>query len=163
MDNNFITFHRLLQLVSNEFIPVELLKEISTWNKIVKSPYGSSFYNAKVDWNYKEHNSLRISNHWNFSAKGKLHCQTTTPVPEGKWAIGQFDSELQKFNVVKIVNPTKTKCIKTFYVNYYLLDYSYKNAVSNNLNYVKEIEKNFQIRYYRLLERFSVNPSKLPI
>lgn len=72
--------------------PIELFKIMVKWDFIVKSPYGHSYYSAPVDWNYKEHGSYRVSDHWNFSAKGKLHCCTISDVENNThWTLAQYD------------------------------------------------------------------------
>lgn len=82
--------------------PAELRQEMKTWDEVVKSPYGHSYYNAKVDWGYKPDNSLRISDHWNFRSKGKYHCETTTECPDNThWTIARFDGESQKYIVIQ--------------------------------------------------------------
>ncbi len=94
----------LLPLMYNfpDDLPFELVDEISTWDSIVKSPYGHSYYDAEVDWGSKPDNSLRISDHWNFTSQDKLHCETTTKVPNNThWTIAMYDAIVNKYVVIK--------------------------------------------------------------
>lgn len=47
-------------------MPFELIIEITNWDLIIKSPYGYSYYNQPVGWDFKTPDSLRIADHWNF-------------------------------------------------------------------------------------------------
>ena len=90
--------------VDNDF-PIELIKEITSWEVLHKSPYGKSYYNTTdLNWGYKPDKSLRISDHWNFqtfSHKTKKHCQTTEPCPDNThWSIGIYNSELKKYIIL---------------------------------------------------------------
>ena len=90
-------------------INIEFVKTIFKWKTIVKSPFGNSYYNAKVGWGLKPHGSLRIADHWNFTAKDKLHCETTTEVNnDTHWTIARFDSNLRKYIVLNSLKKSIT-------------------------------------------------------
>lgn len=95
--------------------PIELIKEITTWEVFHKSPYGKSYYNTTdLNWGYKPDKSLRISDHWNFQTfahKTKLHCLTTNPCPnDTHWSIGIYNSELKKYEILaSFEKKTRTK------------------------------------------------------
>ena len=161
MSSDFISLQRCLQLSVDSYLPSELLQEISKWDKILKSPYGFSYYNAKAGWGYKEHASLRVADHWNFTSAFNIHCKTTTPVPDGKWALGKFNGTIQKYEILKVVNPSKVVLKDTFYYSFYSLDAAFNKAINNNENYIQEIQKSFLKKYYSLLEKFSINPDTL--
>jgi hypothetical protein len=147
-------------------MPFEFIDELKKWDKIIKSPYGATYYNAPVGWDYKEHNSLRISNHWNFASKGTLHCQTTNEVSNNShWSIGKFDSKLNKYTIIKS-EPINTKRIKKD-IRYKLLVLeikrdiaivrmnenstdSSKNVISNRLS---TLELRFLCSKYKVLSK----------
>ena len=81
-----------------------------------KSPHGDSFYSGEVGWNYKESNSYRVSDHWNFTTRkdNKIHCQTISPVSDNShWSIGIFREELGKYEILysypKVSNKNRYK------------------------------------------------------
>lgn len=56
-----------------------------------RSPYSLSFYNSyDISWNHKPENSLRLSDHWNFTTFGQTHCQTDDPNLKQGWALGKY-------------------------------------------------------------------------
>ena len=161
MNNKFIDFKQVLNFVAESFIPTELIKEIRGWDKIVKSPYGLSFYNDEVGWDYKVDGSFRIADHWNFESRGKLHCQTTTPIKDGKWALGQFNAALGKYEIIKISDALKNKVKDTFVFKYMTMEVSYQKSISNHGHRKLDIDMNYLKRYYKLLEVHKINPKKL--
>ena len=79
---------------------IEIFKEIVKFEKINKSPYSMSFYNAEVDWNYKPQGSLRISDHWNFYSEGEKHCELEeTSEYTQKWLMCEFRNG--KYHILK--------------------------------------------------------------
>jgi hypothetical protein len=94
-------------------IPIELVNELSTWETIIKSPYGFSYYNAPVNWGFKTDKSLCIADHWNFTSKGQKHCCTTRPVPNNThWTLARYNAELNAYVPICIIHGVK-KSIKT--------------------------------------------------
>lgn len=70
----------------------------SNWSQ---SPYSESFYSAEgITWDYKPEGSLRLSDHWNFMSKGKVHCATTNPNFKQGWAVGKYKDG--KYEIVKV-------------------------------------------------------------
>ncbi len=90
-------------------MPAELVAEIMSWDKKCKSPYSHSYYNLNAgekDWDTTPLGSLRISDHWNFSSHGKIHCLTNVPVQNNrKWALGKWDGE--KYVILKSLDREK--------------------------------------------------------
>lgn len=84
-------------------LPTFVQDEVSTWQTIHKSPYSSSCYNTtQIGWAQKPIGSLRISNHWNFHSKGRLHCPTTHPLPKSQqkaYHLGVFNGKT--YDIVK--------------------------------------------------------------
>ena len=73
--------------------PKEVLKEISKFNYINKSPYSLSYYNVpNVTWDYKPEGSLRISDHWNFISHGEKHCilEGVEDKVENNWMLAKY-------------------------------------------------------------------------
>ncbi len=109
LNNKNIGFLTALSLIPIE-VPFEFINELSIWDKIIKSPYGQSYYNDTVGWNHKEHGSLRLSNHWNFMSWGKMHCETTDPVMNNThWTLAKYDKTINKYIVIKsLLNDKKS-------------------------------------------------------
>lgn len=155
-----ISFYRVLQLIIDVKIPVEVIKEIETWNFIIKSPYSHSYYNAPVGWKYKTPNSLRISDHWNFSSNGKKHCQTTNQIEENCWGIGQFDAELNKYTILKAFPTPKKSLAQNCEYLITRIQYERERAF-NHLReekkdkYIPSCDLRFLLRYFKTLEKFS--------
>lgn len=86
-------YHCFYYISDNEHLPwfEYLLVNITpAWSM---SPYSNSFYNSHdITWNYKPENSLRISDHWNFTTSygSEIHCQTTNPAFKTGWAVGEY-------------------------------------------------------------------------
>ena len=78
-----------------------------------KSPYSASYYNSTdIDWNYKPHQSARLSDHWNFEREELIldedddevyeivtHCRTDINVTD-ETAIGIYDKYDKEYKVV---------------------------------------------------------------
>ena len=163
INDKSIPFSKLTHLITNEKIPTELVNEIKGWNSIIKSPYGNSFYNGKVGWNYKEDGSLRISDHWNFESKGKLHCQSDVPVPDNHWAIGRFDMEQNKYIIQKVIPPTETPLKNTLDFQMTCLEFSREIAIEKITKFSDDIEDSlrkceigFLNKYFKILEEKSL-------
>lgn len=83
-------------------LPREFIEELSKWKLIIKSPHSFSYYNAVVNWDYKPANSLRLSDHWNFYSKGKMHCLTSTKVPNiTHWTLARYNEERKEYDIIK--------------------------------------------------------------
>lgn len=74
--------------------------DANTWSN---SPYSASFYNSKdIDWDYKPEGSLRLSDHWNFYTREKMHCETDDPEFKDGWAVGEYHNG--KYKIIKKFN-----------------------------------------------------------
>lgn len=148
-------------------LPLELFQELLSWDLIIKSPYGYSYYNAPVDWDYKAPGSLRISDHWNFSSQGKLHCQTSLPVENNThWTLAKFNGQTQKYDIIKSIAIPKEVItgIKSFKLNKLYVKYDQalvKTKLTNeqkSLRLQKEanskMELNFLNQYFKILEYY---------
>jgi hypothetical protein len=78
-------------------MPQEMIDEIVAWEIKCKSPFSHSYYNVRAGektWDDTPLGSLRISDHWNFKANGKVHCPTDRPVANNaRWTLAQWDGE----------------------------------------------------------------------
>jgi hypothetical protein len=83
-------------------IHCELLKHVNTWERIIKSPFGHSYYSKPKGWGFTDEGTLRLADHWNFRSHGKTHCVSNVKVPNKHWAIGKWDSELDCFVILKV-------------------------------------------------------------
>ena len=83
-------------------IHYELLKHVNTWERIIKSPYGHSYYSKPKGWGFTDEGTLRLADHWSFPSQGKIHCKSDIVVPRKHWAIGKWDSELDCFVILKV-------------------------------------------------------------
>ena len=83
-------------------IPDEIIERMKDWDVIVKSPYGLSFYSSKeVSWANKPDISFRVSDHWNFEARGSVHCKTDIPVKNTSHiSLGQYDKSSNKYKIL---------------------------------------------------------------
>ena len=154
-----IPLSRVLQLTINAKIPVDVIKEIQTWNFIIKSPYGHSYYNAPVGWDYKEHDSLRIADHWNFTSKGKKHCETTFHIKDGHWGVGKYNSELNKYEIIKTFKPVEKVLVTDYYFKMLLVEHDRQRALDNlakqgKEKHIQQCELRFLNRYFKTLEGF---------
>lgn len=121
--------------------PEELLILMLEWDKIIKSPYGNSYYNAPVGWSYKEHNSYRISDHWNFVSNYNLHCVTNCPVHDNThWTLAQYDAKSGNYNVIKSIRKTNTNIHKTKSFKLAMMDCSYDIVLSKFYSDSKDID-----------------------
>lgn len=152
MNNNILDIEKLCIIIGKSKIPINAFKEIISWNKIIKSPYGDSFYSDEVDWNYKSHNSYRISDHWNFTSGGKVHCSTVENI-ENKWALGIYDSKIGKYRILKTYNPTTKPLKENIFFRLFVLEIKYNKAISN-VGVNDELSYSFLKKFYVILEKF---------
>jgi len=88
-----------------ESMPPKLLKYMAKNNILYASPYnyryayndsGSYYDTPDKTWDYTPENSLRVSDHWNFTSYGKTHCITDIDVQNNinwtvaKWIDGRY-------------------------------------------------------------------------
>lgn len=91
-NNKFWNMYTILANVEKLKIDDEVVEILKAFKTISKSPYSNSFYNAEnITWGSKPENSLRISDHWNFSSYGEKHCKTECGFTNG-WAIGRYQN-----------------------------------------------------------------------
>ena len=83
-------------------IPNEIIEMMKSWDVIVKSPHGSSFYNSKeISWSYKPDGIYRVSDHWNFTTRGSKHCKTDISVKDNSHeTIAQYDRASGVYKVI---------------------------------------------------------------
>ncbi len=83
-------------------IPDGIIEKMKSWEVIVKSPYGNSFYNSKdISWTNKPDGSFRVSDHWNFVARDSKHCITTNPVKNTTHvSLGQYDKKNRRYKIL---------------------------------------------------------------
>ena len=90
-------------LISPE-VPKSLVNEISKWGHISKSPYSESYYSMPgKTWGGTPEGIRRVADHWNFESKGRVHCRTDKPVPDGYWALGEYHDGT--YTILKTVKP----------------------------------------------------------
>lgn len=78
-----------------------IINILSSFKKINKSPYSSSFYDSDdISWDSKPEGSLRLSDHWNFYSWGEQHCcLDSTKEYTQKWLLCQYHNGV--YHVVK--------------------------------------------------------------
>lgn len=78
-----------------------IINILSSFKKINKSPYSSSFYDSDdIGWDSKPEGSLRLSDHWNFYSLGEQHCcLDSTKEYTRKWLLCQYHNGV--YHVVK--------------------------------------------------------------
>ena len=77
-------------------LPSLFREVIRDWPEKCQSPFSDSFYscqNGEKDFGKTPKGCYRISDHWNFMARGSLHCQTDIRVKRSNWALGHWDGE----------------------------------------------------------------------
>jgi len=109
-----------LYILSRDFpfdMPFEIRKEILKWRVVSKSPYSYSYYNiTNKTWDDSfDDKFLRVSDHWNFFTRDKIHCETTDKKDyKGDWSIGEFQPKIKKYKIIKSLkkdNNSVSKCI----------------------------------------------------
>lgn len=167
MKTNILNIGDVMNFFAQKSFPCELILEMSKWDKIIKSPYSDSFYSAVVNWNFKPDGSLRISNHWNFESKGKLHCQTTTEIKDGVWSLGQYDASQERYHILKTYHSPKIPTKDTFIFKMVSLEYRYNKDIEKAKQFghdaVKKCELGFMNKFYKICEEHLVEPNKVPI
>ena len=165
---NELSLYHVLNRIPNN-VPIEIIKELSTWKRIIKSPYSHSYYTEPVDWNTKPDKSLRIADHWNFESQCKLHCCTTTTVQNNThWTIARFNLELGLYEPIASY-PKQTESVKT-HIEFRLLHLTIARefktkacveALKDNVNKIKDalsvLELKYLNKYYKILEESLVN------
>lgn len=155
---------QIMGMVPKDF-SLELLKEMRNWKNIIKSPYGFSFYSEEVGWGFKPHNSYRISDHWNFIAQFKLHCETTTECPNNThWTLAKYDETLEKYVVISSIPKTKdfknNLEAKLFFLELRKEKTIEKQKTLNLPKYkfekiIKDIELHFLNQYFKAFESYT--------
>lgn len=167
MKKNILNIGDVMNSIAMVSFPPELILEMSKWDKIIKSPYGYSFYNAIVNWNFKPDGSLRISDHWNFESNGKIHCQTTTEIKDGVWGLGLYDASQGRYRILKTYHNPKTRTKDTFIFKMLSFEYRYNKGIekAKQLGHeaVKKCELAFMNKFYKICEEYLVEPNKAPI
>lgn len=147
-------------------LPEEFVNIILKWGKIIKSPYSDSFYSEEVDWGYKPDKSFRVADHWNFITRnGNIHCQTTSKCPDNThWTLAQFNSTLNKYEVIKSIEKTKTNA---FSLDFKLEKLSIKKIHQLNLidglditkkqkiRAIQNVELNLLNKYFKTLQEYA--------
>ena len=145
-------------------IPFELVKELATWNMVIKSPYGFSYYDGPVGWGYKADKSLRIADHWNFtSSTGKRHCETSSSVlSDTHWTIARYNGTSNKYDVIKSYPKSTTSIKRNFEYRTLQLELlkekaieKLKEAVTDMRKYnecLSKLELNFLNKYFKNME-----------
>ena len=75
---------------------MRMREAIANWPEKCQSPFSASYYSCREgekDFGITPPDCLRISDHWNFRARGSPHCITDISVPRGNWALGHWDGE----------------------------------------------------------------------
>ncbi len=92
----------------NDF-PLDAVKEIITWEHVFKSPISNSFYSKQKGWNITHDGTIRISDHWNFFARGTTHCKTVQEGFKDGWAKGIYNKALDKYDIVEFYDKPNNK------------------------------------------------------
>lgn len=89
-------------------IPPSILKMMKSWPLIFKSPYSNSFYSSdQITWSSKPDKTYRVSNHWNFISRNKIHCRTAEPVKNNTHiSIGVYDKKSGLYKIL-LSEPTE--------------------------------------------------------
>jgi hypothetical protein len=124
-----------------------------------KSPWSHSYYSHKVGWAHKPHMSYRLANHWNFRTRtgnqNIIHCETTSDVGEDNenWTIGQFDSEIGKYNIILsypfIHSKGNSQRIRNLKEKYFK-DYKFKSTAKYQSPFSKMTDEEKE----KMIERF---------
>jgi hypothetical protein len=92
-------------------VPYKALLDIINQDYIQKSPCSFSFYNRSKDWDYTEPDTLRFSDHWNFTIPrtgNRIHAKTNIPVPDNTWVKAKYDISTDIFIVEEIYDSIET-------------------------------------------------------
>lgn len=101
--------------LAQEFIALVESKGLA----LSKSPFSNSFYaheaGEEITWNSKPEGSYRLADHWDFNARGSVHCRTVDGIIGS--AICQFSNG--------IYETVKKESFRKVYVNGYRTVESY--------------------------------------
>jgi hypothetical protein len=106
-------------LLLSPYIPDEFRESVLKWTHASKSPFSDSWYSKPgKTWDHTPEGCLRLSDHWNFIARGEIHCVTETPIllPVGKdgkrpWAIGRREGD--RYRILAELPATGDKTART--------------------------------------------------
>lgn len=165
MNNKNLKNNGFVPKLATVKFPVELFKIIMSWDCIIKSPYGHSYYSAPVDWNHKEHNSYRISDHWNFRAKGTMHCCTAEDVVnDTHYTLAQFNSKTGLWTPILSLPKPNIQLSYTKEFQLAQLNESYNISLSKitekelgirlRKKVISDIELNTLNKYYKILQSY---------
>lgn len=161
--NTPLSLQDAMNQIAQKKFPAQALLEISKWAEIRKSPYSDSFYNAVVGWNFKPDGSYRIADHWNFTSRGKKHCETVTPI-ENVWALGRYDASVGKYHIIKTFETPDVLCKDTYLFKIFRLEISYEKGIKRaqevGTDIVKKVELNFMNLFYKICEEYLVEPKE---
>ncbi len=92
-----------IEELHNYGIPADIIEMMKDWEVCFKSPYSNTFYSSTdIGWGHKPDGSYRVSDHWNFYAHDRHHCQTDKPVPNNSHvSIAKYDKKTGRYNVIK--------------------------------------------------------------
>lgn len=126
---------------------VEFYKILLSWDGFYSSPFSQTIYSKKKSWGYTQPGTLRLSDHWNFVSRDKIHCVTKTEVMcDTHVSLGRFDEDDGKYEIIlSIEKPNSNK--NRVDVNAYLTDW-FKNSEYTQ----KSIEKGRELKT-RILEK----------
>jgi hypothetical protein len=165
--NQPLSLHDAMNQIACKKFPAEALLEMSKWVEIRKSPWSDSFYNAAVGWGHKPDGSYRISDHWNFKTRGKIHCQTTKPIDDNVWALAQFDASVGMYRILKTFEQPQTLLKDTYIFKILAFEIRYKKGVKVAKNVgteaLKKCELSFMNQFYGICEQYLVEPTQTPI
>ena len=87
----------------------EALRLFTVTNCVSASPYNryasGSFYSKEgKSWDYTPEDCIRVSDHWNFYSRGKIHCKTNVPNDKlaGKWVVAKYNTTLDIYEVISV-------------------------------------------------------------
>lgn len=81
-------------------MPLEFRELIMSWPIRVKSPHSHSYYDTnEKTWDNNPLNSHRISDHWNFTSRGAIHCPTDRLPNSNCWQLAQWDGQV--YNIIE--------------------------------------------------------------
>lgn len=87
-------------LILPKDMPVELYELIFSWPDVWESPHSKSYYSKEKDWNKTLPDTIRVSDHWNFTSKDKIHCATIQKCPDNShYSVGIWNKELKKYDI----------------------------------------------------------------
>lgn len=141
-------------------LPIEAIRMVAKWDFIQKSPYSLSLYDKVKDWNDALPDTIRVADHWNFWSKGKMHCQTSVPVPNNThWCIAKFDSSIRKFIPMVILPVRKHTLEERIEIETIILELQFEKVINGyislNKNLSSKIELEFLNRKLKIIEKLT--------